>query len=299
MYIEIFKNPIVQNKDDVKFQTDDIILQKLVDSYTKVLETSMSKENLILFKNNIKTLKIEYKNMLYGLILNTFKRRTAAIYDLEDNKISMYPLNKKYLGCNISYNIEDFIEDLYHELLHMSSTIIDKENIVAFSGFSQIGQSVPIGVALDDGYTELLLYRLFNLNKQHMTYKYEVMISTVIEEIITKDKMINLYFNANLSGLTNELQKYNTKDNVIKFLENLDSIYVLEERKKYKKDIIYYHNEISKFIVDTYINKLRKEIEENIITKNEYNLKLDNCIGNLHIAFNLLEVESKRKTKKR
>ena len=182
--------------------------------------------------------------MLYGLIANILKKDTSALYYLDENKISMFPLNKKYFGYNISYNIQIFIEDLYHELLHMSSTIIDKENNIAFSGFSQIGKNIPIGVALDDGYTELLLYRMFDLNKEHIAYKYEVIISNLIEQIINQDKMSNLYFNANLYELVKELEKYNTKENIIKFLEDLDSVYVLEEQsKKYRKDKIFYHNE--------------------------------------------------------
>lgn len=298
MSIEILKTPIVENKINENFQIDDKILEELINSYTKRLEESIPEENLKLFKNNISTLKIEYKNIIYGIISNIFKRNTSALYYLEDNKISMLPLNKKYFGYDISYNTEDFIEDLYHELLHMSSSLIDKEIGVAFSGFSQIGHSIPIGVSLDDGYTELLVYRLFNLNKEHMTYKYEVIISALIEEIITKEKMMNLYFNANLYDLIIELQKYNKKENIIKFLEDLDSIYVLEEHKKYKKDIIYYHNEITKFIVDTYLNKLKEDKVLEQITKEEYNMKLDKCLNNLHLAFNELEI-SQNKLRKR
>ena len=236
MAIEILKTPNIICNEGIKFQTDDIIIQELIDNYVQVIENSQSEENLKLFRRNISKLRIEYKYILFGLIANILKKRTAAQYYLEDNKISMYPLNKKYFGYNISYNTEDFIQDLYHELLHMSSTIIYRDNTIVYSGFSQVGGNIPIGVALDDGYTELLLYRLFNLNKEYMSYKYEVLISSLIEGIISIEKMNNLYFNANLYGLVEELQKYNTRENVIKFLEDLDSIYVIEGRKNYKKE---------------------------------------------------------------
>lgn len=296
--VEILKPPTIKIVEHKDFKTEDKILKELVDSFTKILEDTLPKEKLYLFRNNISTLKIEYKNMIHGLLSNMFNRNTKAQYFLDENKIAMLPLNKKFLGYSVDYNTEDFIEDLYHELLHVSSTILDKKRNIAFSGFSQIGNSMPIGIALDDGYTELLLYRLFNVNKEYLTYKYEIIMSSLIEQIIEKEKMKKLYFNANLYGLTKELQKYNTKENIIKFIEDLDSIYVLEEHKKYRKDIIYYHNEITEFIVETYLNKLKKEIEIGTITKAEYNMKLDKCLKDLHIAFDMLEV-SQNKSRKR
>lgn len=102
-------------------------------------------------------------------------------YYLDDNIVSVLPLKDRRLWNHfIGISTEEYISNLYHELLHMSSTILDKEKNIAFSGFSQI------------------------------------------EEIITKEKMTNLYFNANLYELTRELQKYNTKENIEKFFEDLD-----------------------------------------------------------------------------
>lgn len=181
----------------------------------------------------------------------------------------------------------------------MSSTVIDKDKNIFFSGFCQMSNNDEIGIALDDAYTEILLYRYFNINKKYMSYDYEVIITNLIEDIITKEKMTSLYFEANLYKLTIELQKYNTKENIEKFLEDLDSIYALQDySKRYKKDIIYYHNEISKFIVDTYLNKLKSDLEKGIIIKTEHNIKLDKCINDMHLAFKFLDIQ-KCKTKKK
>ena len=103
--------------------------------------------------------------------------------------------------------------------------------------------------------------------------------------------MTNLYFNANLYELTRELQKYNTKENIEKFFEDLDSIYVLQEHKyRYKKEIIYYHNQISIFIKKTYLNKLKLDMKEKIITKEECNKKIDKYTNDIDIAFESLEL---------
>lgn len=297
MAIEILKTPTILNKEYTKFQTKDPLLQELIDSFTKVLEQKVEEANLKLFYNNIGTLKIENKRIIRKILSSIFTDTiTIGQYYLDDNVVSMLPLNKKdILRKILKMTTKEYIIILYHELLHMSSTIVDK-NI--FSGFTQIN-NMGIGIALNDAYTEILLHRLFNIDKKYKSFEYEVIITTLIEEVVTKEKMTNLYFNADLYGLTIELQKYNTKENIIKFLEDLDSVYVLQDyRKGYKKDIIYYHNEISKFVVDTYLNKIKSDLMKGIITKIEYDIKLDKCINDVHTAFEKLELDTKKTRKK-
>ena len=49
-----------------------------------------------------------------------------------------------------------------HELLHTASTLPGYYNGINFSGFCQTSEDYSIGTAIDEGYTDLLLYRLFN-----------------------------------------------------------------------------------------------------------------------------------------
>lgn len=298
MLIKILKTPNIPKREYQKFKTDDPILQEIVDNFTFVLERELSQENLQLFYNNISTLKIDYESILSGLKSSLSKSNiVVGYYFLMENIISVLPLGKKkYWGKYINVSIEEYIVNICHELLHMSSTIIDSENKVSFSGLSQVSDETPIGLAIDDAYTELLLYRYFNLNKAYMSYDYEIIITSLIEEIISKNKMTNLYFTANLYGLVEELKKYNTKENILKFLEDLDSIYALRDYSRgYKKDIIYYHNEISYFIVSTYQNKLKRDLEEGRITQGIYDTKLDHCTKNISAAFNKLKVTNSKK----
>jgi len=139
----------------------------------------------------------------------------------------------------------------------------------------------------------MLLYRYFDLDREYMSYKYEVLIVSLLEEIISKYKMTELYFTANLYDFVKELEKYNSRDNIIKFMYDFDSIYVLEDyTKKYSEDIIYYHNEITKFIVNIYRTKLKIDFNNNCINFSQYNNKLDDCIEKLHSAFELLELDN-------
>lgn len=294
--IQIYKTPKINKTQYRKFKTEDKILQEIVDNFTFVLENNIQKENLQLFYNNISTLKVENRRIILETVLGLFKDNTiTGMYYLDDNTISVLPLrSKNFLSKYIGTNTEEYITNICHELFHMSTTNIDKEKNIIFSGFAQIGKN-NIGIAIDDAYTEILLFRYFNLNREYMSYEYEVAITSLIEELV--GDMTILYFNANLYGLVEELQQYSTREAIIKFIEDLDSVYVLNDHsKKYQKDIIYYHNEISKFLVSTYINKLNSDIRKDKISDIEYNMKLDIFIDKIHNAFKKLEVD-KKKTK--
>jgi len=298
--IEILRTPEIKKYKYKKFETEDEILQEMIEYFIGVLEKNVLKENLQLFYNNISSLKIENKSVLFEIIFGIFKNSTVTgYYFLDENIISVLPLkDRKFWNRFIGILTEEYIINLYHELLHMSSTIIDKDKKIAFSGFAQVKDDSSIGLAIDDGYTEVLLYRYFDFNKEFMSYDYEIVITSLIEEIIGTEKMTNFYFNASLYDLINEIMKYNTKENVVKFLDDFDSIYVLQEHsRKYKKDIIYYHNEISQFLVNTYLNKLKSDLEGDRITDVLYNIKLDKYLNNIHVAFEKLEVDKRVRKK--
>ena len=296
--IEILKTPNIIKKARTKFETEDKVLEEIISNFIYVLERDLSKENLMLFYNNLSTLKVDNKIVLNSQRANIFNKNiVVGYYLLDENIISVVPLGKsKYL----TVSTEEYIAIVCHELLHMSSSVVDKEKRISFSGFSQMNDNSIICLAIDDAYTEMLAYRYFKLNPAYMSYDYEIIITTLIEDIVGKDKMTNLYFNANLYDLVIDLQKYNSRTSIIKFLDDLDSIYALRDQKVgYKKDIIYYHNEISNFIVETYQNKLKYDLTNKLINIEEYNKKLDNCLNALHLAFDKLNVVKNKKRKRR
>lgn len=160
------------------------------------------------------------------LISDLFRNNiVTGQYYLDDNTISIFEHKKHKLLCNfMSINSYEYYINLYHELLHMSSTIVDKEEKWHIQVLVKLERTIySIGVALDDGYTELLLYRFFNIDKQYVSYNYEKSIAQIIENIISKDKMTSLYFGADLYSLCSELKKYNSQENIEKFLTDLDS----------------------------------------------------------------------------
>lgn len=191
-------------------------------------------------------------------------------------------------------SLNEYIENLYHELLHMSSTIIDNENKISYSGFYQTTKcdNKEIGIALDDAYTEILLSRLFKINEKYLSYEYEISITRIIEEIITKDKMINLYFTANLYDLIRILEEYNSRENIINFILELDKIYLLEEYpKKNKSEIIRCHHKILNFITDIYFNKLKQDILLNNLTIEEYIGKVNKYLSTVNNQYIILDLD--------
>ena len=309
---EIKQTPKVTLQTYQKFITKDIILQELIETFIKVLEKNIPKEKLNLMYNNLSTLTIQNKNIIPRMIASLYQSYiTTGEYYLYENIISLLPITKQDLITKcIGISLEEYIENLYHELLHMSSTIIDKENNIAYSGFYQISktninqntnsnklihkQTKPneIGVAIDDAYTEILLYRLFKTKKRFMSYKYEIQLISIIEEILTKEKMTNLYFNASLYDLVKSLESYSTTENIIEFITNLDTIYNLTDYyNKYKSDIIIYHHKILNFITDIYFNKLKQDITLNNITLKTYNHKIRKYLHIIHNSYKYLELD--------
>ena len=173
--IEIFKTPIFKKSDYKKFLTEDHLFQQIVDYFSFVLENNIDKNLLTLFYNNISTLKIDNRSILIERIFNFFNDTiTTGQYYIDDNVISVLPLKDNvFLGKYIGIDSEEYTANVFHELLHMSSTYVDNNTDMIFSGFSQIGKN-NIGIAMDDAYTEMLVYRLFDFNKDYMSYQYEI-----------------------------------------------------------------------------------------------------------------------------
>ena len=86
-----------------------------------------------------------------------------------------------------------------------------------------------------------------------------------LEKIVGKNKMEKLYFNADLRGLINEVEKFTTKSEIIAFILRVD--YINSSKYIYNDDkfVINAYN----FLIKTYVSKLMSMIEYNQITLEE------------------------------
>ena len=192
----------------------------------------------------------------------------ASLRDITDNTAGKYLVFEN----EIVVIKDEYINSLYHELFHVSSTITDKPKV--FSGFMQgnIDTKTSIANSINEGYTELLTKRYFESTAKNV-YLYEVTMVKKLEEIIGKDKMESLYLNANLLGLINELKKYNTNENIMEFINKFDFVsehLILKDKtsdldRKIQEAIEY----VSYFLINAYANKLKLYVDNNLISSTE------------------------------
>ena len=236
--------PVVENIDIPKKNRN-----RDVQIFYDIMTSAIPNYDFAYMHKNLKTLKI----YPIHIISPKFKgRRVSAYYDCIKNII-------KY-----TKNTKD--EKLPHELFHMASTCKKEKSI--FSGFSQsskIGKNRLIGRALNEGYTQLLVKRYFNINCK--TYLLETLVASKIEEIVTKNKMEIMYFDANLKGLINELLKYSNEEAIITFIHSLDFLSTLYLETDIGKDFSSI-KKVYDFVVDFLLEiKMKKiiETENNIV----------------------------------
>lgn len=210
------------------------------------------------YDKNILTLGIDKGNIINvirGLFRNEF---LIADYSITSNNINLYT----------RHNIENSI---YHELLHMASSIYDKEKEVRKSGFFEGTKEYSVGYGLDEGYTEYLNIKYFSSERK--CYLYEIIISRLVELIVSKNKMQKLYFKADLVGLCSSLAGYSTEKSVKNFIFKSD--YILDNGYSIMKtqQVNRYRLDINHYLANTYVNMLIVLYNNKIITSSEvYNL---------------------------
>lgn len=226
--------------------------KEYISIFWSTLIRNISPEYLKLFNKNIIDLKFRKKFQL-------IKTTVPAYYKAYNNEIV--------------FRSKNIAEDIYHELLHLTTRYVDKYDNV-FIGFSQLNDEDTIGEGINEGYTELLTKRYFP--KTTRCYPYQYVVASNIENLIGKDKMIELYFNCNLKGLITELSKYLDVSEVFELINGLD-VYTKNMNSSSKRyfdfsfDYIYRSQEILlKAHMEKYkqnnpninINDLKSKIEE-------------------------------------
>lgn len=176
---------------------------------------------------------------------------------------------KNYIWVKRKFNV-------YHELLHLSSSII--EDNIHYCGFSQ-GNYFIIGEGLNEGYTSLLEYRYFYCEGADTSYELEMIMTCLIETIIGQKTMESLYFKADLFNLIIELENYASYNEIYNFISKLDLLCEI-----INSNILYYFfspsidiltKSLIKFIEKCKIKKLNDDLQNETITNEEYQKKLD------------------------
>lgn len=201
-------------------------------NFTQVLQVNFNKDDLYNLYRNLNSLVVKEKKA---------NKNILAEYNMSYNCIFLYG---------------DYVKtDLYHELFHLAST--NKDNEGSNTGFMY----GTVGVALNEGYTDLLTDRYFNYGyESENSYLNFKRVTNVIENVVGKDKMQSLYLNANLNGLIKELNKYGSQEQISLFITSLD--YIDENMESaidtdfYKNIIIENYKSINKFLIELATKKI-------------------------------------------
>lgn len=225
--------------------------------------------DLKLFYENLKTLIIKEKRTFNKFLF--IKSCTTGRYNGYDNKI----LIRK----------EDNFYSIYHELLHCASRrVINEEMNVGFRKFTieeKTGQiTLDIGKGLNEGYTTLLEKRYFGSieHTQKRGYVKEEFISSMLEQIVGKEEMEKLYFNADLDGLIECLKQFSKEEDIYLFLEYFDKILVTAKKKVRTKEAKHIYNFIGEFLLKLQIYKAIMLFKNDKINEDEFLTLIDDFI---------------------
>lgn len=239
--------------------------------FAKLVMTKFSSNNLLNFYNNLNQLKVVPKK--FGLQNLVFKTNIAGTSDAKKNQIQV--------------DGDGYTKTIYHELFHMASSTY--KDGVRYSGFRQSSFKPGIanlGKALTEGYTQLLTERYFGyIEEVRGTYEFEVHIADKLEKIVGQEKMENLYLNANLRGLINELKIYASEEEIMKFISGTDFLREHLDDKKlvpFEKGMITSSlKNVNEFLFRVYTVKLKRQLDNGTLDMDEFNENLATYISSL------------------
>jgi len=240
-----------------------------IDTFLKFIEKNPNID-LKLFYENLKTLIIKERKKFF------IKTHTKGHYNSCDNKIVVVE--------------EDNFYSIYHELLHCASRKITGNKMnTGFHKFVVDKKNIKIlfnaGKALNEGYTTLLEKRYFESieHTQKRGYVIEEFIATMLEKIVTSKEMEKLYFNADFDGLVNYLKDFSNEEDIYLFFKFFDKVFVNSKEKISPKEAKYFYEFIACFLLKTYICKLIYLLQNDLITKKEFEEMFDDFVEKLSI----------------
>ena len=178
------------------------IYHKRLKNIYEIVINSVNKDNVKLLYNGMPFVEIK-KQYTKGIIFNNLFINTLAEFDAINKKIYLY--SGRLSGSSLN-----------HELLHLLSSYYDEEKDILYSGFEQTSKSGNMGEAFNEGYTEYQNGEIFHVNVNDTIYVYEIIIIKLLEQVIGKSRMKDLYFHGDLYNFINELAKYTNISNIKK-----------------------------------------------------------------------------------
>lgn len=204
-----------------------------------------------------------------------YKYRDTLYKNLEDVKVIKSKTRKRQGSYQLLWdtNSLEIVDEKasYHEVLHMASSLYDKEDDILYSGLSYDDGKNCIGEGITEGYIELLCDRderdgksipkIFDDGTYAIEYEYVKQLARQLEIIIGKEKLEEIFFCGGTISLLGELEKLGkSKEEVIKFLNNCDISVVAEKYpiKLFEKKVL----EAQEFLYTICLEKYPERISE-------------------------------------
>lgn len=225
--------------------------------FERIFKYNFGDECLDIFYKNINSLKIYVNNENTKRLL--IANRPSGSYSYK-NEIT---LNSKSSNAT-----------LYHELLHLSSTLVEDD--IIYTGFNQQSYKYgDYGRGLNEGYTEHLNKTYFcKYSVSAPYYEYLRDMAHVLEVILDNDFMQKCYFKADMLSVCNRLSFLVGEEDTLKLIKSLDYIYYFFKRKDHflQEDLVLdAFREVNRILIKAFMERLKKynynEEEENIKIK--------------------------------
>ena len=242
---ENFPPELLSFDEETKKRIIERHLSDTIMEFVTTLEEKSSNLNLFFMYDNLRSLKVTKAGNLAESYVTKYLKGWNGVYFTGKNEIKLSENSKG---------------TFYHELFHMATAF--KRYGIDYCGFSQFSREIgTIGTGINEGYTNLLVEHYFGL--KNTSYEDEVKIVRQIEKIIGHDKMKQLYFNADLQGLTEEMSKYTSLENALALVQKTD--YITYINKKHKWSLI----PIKKMYLDKSLTSIDEIISDMSNTKNQ------------------------------
>jgi len=245
---------------------DDQKITSMIIKFTTTLQKRFNKEDLAYFYKNAKSINIfQIKTDLSKLLFSVKQGKHVE---------GIYMANK---NC-ISINSDCLNSSFYHELFHMATAYSSKKKTVC--GFAQgyitnfddanYENAIIIGKALNEGYTEIMTNRYFDVDISKCGYAYYVEMASKVETIVGQEFMEKQYMHANLKELIIELTKYSSVEDTLNFIKNLD-FHIMHVKNKHKTNLEKRllrkcKRDCALYLINTFENKMKMEYSMGNIT---------------------------------
>ena len=201
---------------------------------------------------------VNFRNVLVSnfddYFLKNFYRNLKTLEIKKANYLDC--LGKYYARDNLILIDKDAYSSTFpHEMFHMSSS--NFSSLISRVGFHVWGFLYDLGFSLNEGYTEIMSSRYFDVPLKDSPYFFEICCALRIEDLVGRDFMEKSYLTADIFGIIHELLMYSSEQAVVNNIIVMDYL----SRAMFKNHIN--KNKFSNYMLDVNLflisSKFKKE----------------------------------------